>query len=165
MCEFLSALVLESGEVLTHPILDSHSDLALRYNIRDDDGVQRFAKVELLPDNWLDVDTWRFTLDEQSAPVWWDAVKDQAETKLRTKARNMILTSGTHALIADGVWILGGDVIVEHMVGGRIMAMQDSSQVGAMLGSSQVGAMWDSSQVREMRDSSQVLRRPAEREQ
>ena len=30
MCEFLSALVVKNGDVLSHPLLDSHSDL-VRY--------------------------------------------------------------------------------------------------------------------------------------
>lgn len=58
MCNFLSAVVLRNGDVLTHPMLDSHSDLVRYYKLPDTRVYhQHFAKVELTPVDWLDVST------------------------------------------------------------------------------------------------------------
>ena len=94
MCQFLSAIVLQSGEVLTHPMLDSHADIIKRYNINDTDHRQRFAKVELIPDDWMNVDTWTFKLDEDTKPDWWDDIAVKVESTLRTRSSNMILRDG-----------------------------------------------------------------------
>lgn len=69
MCNFLSALVLKNGDVLTHPMLDSHSDLVRWFKIPDAQAHQHFAKVELTPTtDWLDPQTWAFRLDEATVP-------------------------------------------------------------------------------------------------
>jgi hypothetical protein len=135
MCNFLSAVVLRNGDVLSHPLLDSHSDL-VRYFELPDTSVhhQHFAKVELTPrGNWLDPETWDFRLDEATAPGWWDDVKGQAEATLRARAKAMILTTGRKALILDGCWILAGDAIVDDMRGGRIIRMHGGT-LAAMRG-------------------------------
>ncbi len=50
MCNFLSALGLRNGDVLTHPMLDSHSDLVRYFKLHDNTAyLDRFAKVELTP--------------------------------------------------------------------------------------------------------------------
>mgnify|MGYP001561846327 CR=1 FL=1 len=65
-------IVLKNGDVLSHPLLDSHSDLVTYFKLPDTrQHHQHFAKVELTPDDWLNVDTWKFRLDESTAPGWW----------------------------------------------------------------------------------------------
>ena len=55
MCNFLSALVLRNGDVLHHPMLDSHSDLVRHFEVPDTrEHHQHFAKVELTPvGDWI----------------------------------------------------------------------------------------------------------------
>lgn len=35
MCNFLSALVLRNGDILTHPMIDSHSELVEHFKVPD----------------------------------------------------------------------------------------------------------------------------------
>jgi hypothetical protein len=124
VCDFLSACVLRNGDVLTHPLLDSHSDLVRYYELPDTRAYhQHFAKVELTPGDWLQPETWNFRLDEDTAPGWWDEVKTQAEATLRDRAREMLITTGRKALILEGCWILAGDATVGELRGGRIINM------------------------------------------
>ena len=85
---------------------------------------QHFAKVELVPGNWLDPETWEFRLDEQTVPGWWPDVQASVERTLRDRARSMIVTTGHKDLILDGCWILAGDAEFADMRGGRIVRME-----------------------------------------
>ena len=141
MCNFLSAVVLRNGDVLTHPLLDSHSDLIRYYELPDTRAHhQHFAKVELTPDDWLNVDTWKFRLDESTAPGWWDDVKASAEATLRDRAKRMIITTGRKDLILEGCWILAGDAEFVNMRGGRIVMMRGGT-LTEMCGGT-LTAMW-----------------------
>src|SRR3990167_11025001 len=96
MCRFLSGLVLRNGDVLTHPMLDSHSDLVMYFKLPDTSAyVHHFAKVELVPDghDWLDPDTWVWHVDEPVMPVWWTEIAEQAEASLRSRAKGYIIRS------------------------------------------------------------------------
>ena len=125
MCNFLSAIVLRNGDVLTHPLLDSHSDLIRYYELPDTRAHhQHFAKVELTPVDWLDASTWQWRLDEETAPGWWEDVAASAEATLRARASRMILTTGRKDLVLEGCWILGGDAEIADFRGGRIASMR-----------------------------------------
>lgn len=157
MCQFLSALVLKNGDVLTHPMLDSHSDLVRYFTVPDTHhGHQHFAKVELTPVDWLDVETWQFRLDEASEPGWWADVAGAAERTLRAKAARMILRTGEHGLIVDGCWIFGGDAVVRNVRGGRIMRVQDAAHIRGVWGSAQIHGVGDSAQIHGVRGSAQI---------
>ncbi len=125
MCDFLSAIVLRNGDVLIHPLLDSHSGLVTYFELPDTSAYhQHFAKVELTPVDWLDAATWTFRLDETTAPGWWEDVAASAEATLRDRAARMILTTGHKPFILEGAWILGGDVAIGEVRGGRIVQMR-----------------------------------------
>ena len=158
MCEFLSALLLESGELLTHPMLDSHSDLVHYFKIRDDDLRQRFAKIELTPgNNWLDPDTWAWRLDEPTRPDWLtEDAEAGAARRLRDRARRMILSGGEHTLIVDGCWIVGGSALVRDVRAGRILRVQDSATVRDVWGSATVQDVRGSATVQDVRGSATV---------
>ena len=139
MCDFLSALVLRNGDVLSHPMLDSHSDLVTYFKLPDTNAhIQHFAKVELTPVDWMDAATWKWSVDEAVLPIWWDDVKDRAEATLRARAAGMILKDGEHQLIVDGCWIVGGTAKIRDVRSGWIRRVQDSARVSGV---------WDSAQV------------------
>jgi hypothetical protein len=144
MCNFFSALVLRNGDVLSHPSLDSHSDLVTYFQLPDVDAkIPHFAKVELTPgDNWLTPETWAFRVDEDVEPIWWKDIAEQAEAKVRSLAAKMVLTSGRVPLLCDGSWILGGDVRVDRVVAGaRILRVQDKASISVVMGGT-FSAVW-----------------------
>jgi len=158
MCQFLSVLILRNGDVLHHPMLDSHADLVAYFKLPDTQVHQHFAKAELTPKDWLDPSTWAWRIDEESRPGWLDDVEQQAEAKARVIAARMIITEAVipPRLIVEGCWIVGGNGIVRDVRGGRILRVQDSAQVRGVWGSAQVHGVRDSAQVRGVWDSAQV---------
>ena len=170
MCNFLSAIVMKNGDIITAPeYTNSHEDLIRAFSIKDTESNslhQSFARVEFSPPkdgkNVGNFDTWMLTVDEQNVPDWLD------RGALRSKLIDLVRP---HIIDGERDFLFGGWYIVEGKgnikVGQRVnlIAMFDSSQVGEMRGSSQVGEMlgsspvgkmWDSSQVGELWDSSQV---------
>ena len=133
MCRFLSVLILPSGEVLHHPMLDSHSDLVTYFDLRDDTPHrQHFAKAELTPSEttWLDPDRWTWQLDEPTRPDWLTVdIEQDAARRTRDLARRMVIATGTRTLVVDGCWIVGGSAIVNDVRAGRILRVQDSASI------------------------------------
>ena len=157
MCQFLSAVILRNGDVLTHPMLDSHTDLIRYYKLPDTTAYhQHFAKVELTPVDWMDPSTWKFRLDEETAPSWWEDVATGVEATLRARAAKMILR-GDHDLIVDGCWIVGGKAEIRDVRSGRIMRVQDSAQIHGVRGSAQIHDVGDSAQIHGVWGSAQIL--------
>lgn len=162
MCSFLSALVTRDDgheTVLTHPLLDSHTDLALRYGLSDVSVTHpAYARVELSPrddGDWTAPEKWAMSV-EQPTPVWWDNdVAARVRATLEARVGAMILT-GHVAIIADGCWILGGSASVDRMIGGRVVCMFDSASVVSMSDSARVGDMFGSARVGDMSDSASV---------
>ena len=157
MCNFLSALVLRNGDVLTHPMLDGHADLVTYFKLPDTTAyVQHFAKVELRPLDWGDVATWGWELDEETAPAWWADVAGGAEAELRARAARMILREGEHCLIVDGCWIVSGTAVVLDVRAGRIVRVGGSAQIHDVWDSAQIHGVWDSAQIRGVGGSAQL---------
>lgn len=156
MCQFLSAVILRNGDVLTHPMLDSHTDLIRYYKLPDTTAYhQHFAKVELTPVDWMDPATWTFRLDEDTAPSWWDDVATGVEATLRARAEKMILR-GDHDLIVDGCWIIGGAAKIRDVRSGRIMRVQGSAQIHRVGGSAQIHGVGGSAQIHRVGGSAQI---------
>ena len=157
MCNFFSALVLRNGDVLHHPMLDSHSDLVTYFKLPDETAHhQHFAKIELVPVDWLDAATWRFQLDAETAPGWWTEVAQAAEEACRAIVAKMMLRSGEHRLVVDGCWIVGGTAIVRDVRAGRIVQVRDSAQIHDVRGSAQIHDVWGSAQIHDVGDSAQI---------
>ena len=159
MCNFLSVLILKNGHVLHHPMLDSHSDLVAYFDLPDDTPfLERFAKAELTPEDWLDPTTWIWRIDEAIRPQWLDDVEAQAEKAAREIARKMIITEATKIprLIVDGCWIVGGKGVVRDVRGGRIIRVQDSATVSDVRDSATGSDVGGSATVRDVRGSATV---------
>ncbi len=138
MCNFLSAVALPNGEIKWHWALDSHSDIVRYYGLRDDAEnllVQRFAKVELIPD-WsdpADEARWKFEIDEPTKPAWWDGVAERVEETMRRILRARILKTGRTDMILDDVWVVCGDAEIGEMRSGRIVRIM-SGNIGEVRG-------------------------------
>ena len=154
MCQFFSALYTRTGDLLWHWCTDHHSDLMRIFKLKDEQE-QHFVRVEFTPPEDLativDVDTWKFRLDEERTPGWFDAeAKAAAIAKLKGVVSSHIVTDARDVL-TDGPWVLADGANVNTILSGRIALMCASSNVGVMRGSSNVGEMWESSKVGEMR--------------
>ncbi len=128
MCNFFSAVVLKNGDVLSHPMIDSHSELVEYFTLPDANAhIQHFAKVELTPttqESWLDPSLWAFRVDEPVVPVWWtDELAAQVESEMRRRVAAMIITDDSHPLLVDGCWIVGGEAKIREVRSGRIVRM------------------------------------------
>ena len=159
MCEFMSVLVLKNGDILSHPMLDSHSDLVAYFQLPDENAhIRHFAKAELTPVDWLDSSTWQWRIDEPTRPGWLDEVESLAEAKARALAQRMVITeaSAIPRLIVDGCWIIGGKAVVRDVRGGRILRVQDSAQVSDVRDSAQVSDVRGSARVSDVRGSARV---------
>ena len=159
MCCFFSALYTRTGDLLWHWCTDHHSDLMRIFKLKDEQE-QHFVRVEFTPPEDLativDVDTWKFRLDEERTPGWFDAeAKAAAIAKLKGVVSSHIVTDARDVL-TDGPWVLADGANVNTILSGRIALMCASSNVGEMRESSNVGEMRESSKVGVMRESSKV---------
>ena len=161
MCNFLSALVLQNGDVLVDPEhTDSHEHLVAHWKLDDSrEYARRWVRVEFMPPDYMKIDepdTYVLKLDETTSPVWWtDELQAKVAEDLRSLVRRMLVTD-TQDILLGGCWILAGKANITKAVSARIVAMCDSSKVGTMRGSSKVETMCDSSKVGTMRGSSNV---------
>lgn len=141
MCNFLSAIVMPSGQLLHCPSTHSHSVIARIHNIRDDRDLRirpaPFAKLELTPpvlgDDCkpadLDPDKWNFKVDEDTIPSWLtDTLREQSHTKMKMLLRDMIV-HGHHEFLGPGVYVLGPDADVCEAYNVRIALMCGKSKI------------------------------------
>ena len=183
MCRFKSGIILKNKVVVAPGENDSHSDLLESLGINDDyfGATNVFVRAELVPVNnewWIDPaeepDKWRFVVDQDMRPEWFDESKHEKifreavcgwwKEHVLVDQKLEKLSSGYYRLkrcevkklLNDVKVLLDSSQVGEMWDSSQVGEMWGSSQVGAMLGSSQVGEMWDSSQVGAMWDSSQV---------
>ena len=154
MCNFLSALVLPSGDLVWSPLTDSHEDLIDHAELKDNN--KNFVRLEFSPKaDYADPSTYVFKVDTPSPPRWFTAAAcERAKQQLKDIVTRMIILNDRKVLLG-GCWILKS-VKIQRVFSARILAMYGSSHVNAMYGSSHVGEMCDSSKVNAMRDSSHV---------
>jgi hypothetical protein len=156
MCDFLSGVTLPNGDVLTHPMLDSHADLCTYYHIHDT-LPDRLVKWELKPNDWMDASAWDFAPDQDTLPTWWTPdVAADTERIARARATAMILRDGEHRLIVDGCWIVGGCAVVRDVRAGRIVCVRGSAQITNVGGSAQITNVGGSAQITNVGGSAQI---------
>lgn len=138
MCEFKSAIVLQSEEIITSPFTESHEDLIDMVEIKDNG--HAFVRVEFVTTNnqYADLDKYVLKVDQKDTPDWWTTeVVERVTTNMRELIRRMIVTD-------DKTMLVGGQYILENRSVKKckecnIVAMLGSSKVGVMRGSSKVG--------------------------
>jgi hypothetical protein len=152
------------GTVFCCPdVTNSHEFMIMHLGLVDDWTARTWVRVEFTPPKDLsqieDLDKWHLTVDESSAPGWWEDKVEGIRRTLENKIRGMFIREEKKILLG-GCWILLDGAEVGSVVNSNIQYMLGSSQVGEMWGSSQVGEMWGSSQVGEMLGSSQAPKPP-----
>jgi hypothetical protein len=159
MCNFLSAIVLRNGDVLSAPELtDAHSELIEYFGLAEvsNSECSHFAKVEFTPSGALwEADKYALSVDEPTAPIWWDEVKDGVESKLRSQIERMIVRDHRRLLLG-GCWIVCGEANVGNAKNGTLKAVSDSARVGSVSGSARVDSVSGSARVGSVLDSARV---------
>ena len=157
MCNFISAIVMQNGEIVCDPEhTDSHEDLMRARGIRDTAcQVDRFCRIEFIPGSVI-TDPWELNVDEPSTPDWFDARK--VMRKMQDRVDRMIIKDDSRPFLLGGCWILCNSAYVSAVKSARIYRMGDSSRVNRMGDSSRVDHMHDSSRVNRMYGAARVDR-------
>ena len=95
MCKFKSGVVLRNKVVLAPLGNESHSNLLESLNIEDNsmNAMKTFVRVELIPPNGnkaADVDKWRYVVDQDITPDWYDADPGRYEAEFRSTVKEWI---------------------------------------------------------------------------
>ncbi len=159
MCRFFSAIVLESGDILTSEYTDRHELLMRVHGVRDGHAQRgRFARVELLPPDdhrtLLDVETWNIQLDEDDEPEWWPARRDDVQGAMRRMVERMIVRE-PRDLILGGCWVVS-DVAIGELAAGRIAILSGAARIGRVCDSARVERLYDSARIEGVTDSARI---------
>ena len=92
MCRFKSGIIFKGRVVLTPEGNESHSDLLEKLGVEDNTmgAMTRFVRAELLPkdDNKATpVEKWRFNVDQDMTPEWFDEDRGRYEQEFRDAVR------------------------------------------------------------------------------
>jgi hypothetical protein len=137
VCEFLSALVIQGGEIYTLPeYTDAHEDLIRRYKLKDDEiYARRWIRVEFKPEAPADLinpERYKLTVDESETPAWFsDEINDKVSSELRARVERMIVREDRDILLG-GCWIIGKGIRVGLSKSARIIRC--SGHISQMFG-------------------------------
>jgi len=122
VCNFLSALAFQNGDVFTNDYTDSHDHLLILAGVTEQTG-RECCRVEFSPNGDIDNPaTYRLIVDEQREPEWFANVRERVENKLRAKV-NAMMIRGNRPIICGGMWIVCDGAYVGDMFGGRLVAI------------------------------------------
>jgi hypothetical protein len=157
MCQYLSALVLENGDIVQSEATDSHEDLILLAGLSDATPRPTFVRVEFTADDLLDIDAYRLKVDQDVTPDWWTTERaEDATARLRRIAEPRILRDVRRAILCGGVYVLAGSATANRVVGARIVQMGDNATVQDVWGNATVQDVRDNATVRDVRDNATV---------
>ena len=93
MCNFKSGLIFKNRVVLAPENNESHSDLLESLNIEDtrENAMRMFIRAELTPKNGnkaLPVDEWKFKVDQDITPSWYDEDPKRYENEFRDAVKD-----------------------------------------------------------------------------
>ena len=95
MCRFKSGIILKNKIILAPEGNESHSDLLEKLNIKDNhmNAAKKFVRAELIPpnDNKAEpIDKWRFNVDQDITPDWFDADPQRYESEFRDAVKEYL---------------------------------------------------------------------------
>ena len=95
MCNFKSGLIFKNRVVLAPIYNESHSALLKSMNIEDShlNASKMFVRAELIPknnDKTLDVSEWRFKVDQDIVPDWYEEDQERYEEEFRDEVKTWI---------------------------------------------------------------------------
>ena len=156
MCRPASFVMTESN-VYWSKSTDSHEDIIKEFSLVDAEPI-RLLRVEIVPEDGdlrTPVEKWKFRVDQDLIPHWYDADKDGAEARCRAelaKWHGMKIIIDRTAVVTGNAWVYGSSHVEAR--GSSHVEARGSSHVEAW-GSSHVVA-WGSSHVEAWESSSVV---------
>ena len=93
MCKFKSGIITKNGVTLAPIYNDSHSNLLESMGIVDSqmNAMKKFVRAELVPpnnDKTIDVKKWRYIVDQDIVPNWYEEDPKRYETEMREAVEN-----------------------------------------------------------------------------
>ena len=154
ICNFKSGIILKNKIVLAEGDNESHTPILEELGIADDylGATKKFVRVELVPKDrewWVDPkdhpEHWRFVVDQDVVPDWFDRTEKEKEFRLAVCEwwDKHVLVDQKIDTLETGYFMLK-----------RCEVKKLCNDVKVMLDRSTVNEMWDSSTVNKMRDSS-----------
>ena len=145
MCKFKSGIILKNKCVVASADNDSHSYLLRELSIEDtsENAMRKFVRAELVPDNdewWTDPDAWKFTVDQDITPEWFENDKGSYENKFREAVKDWwkehVLVDQNIEELSTGYYMLKRCEVKKLL--NNVKVVLDSSIVQHMWGSSTV---------------------------
>ena len=107
MCRFKSGVIFKNKVVLAPMYNDSHSSLLEMLGVEDSrsNAMRRFVRAELVPHNNVldDVDSWKFIVDQDIVPEWFEEDPKRYEQEFRNAVREFV--KDKFVLMAGVIWV------------------------------------------------------------
>ena len=163
MCKLKSAIILKDGIFM--PDYDSHSKMLEELKITDDyfNASKVFVRAELVPENgdaFSDIDNWKFSVDQDITPEWFDekdcaermrnTVKEWAKTHIFIGQNGLTISHGENIFIKDCEDVdICGDATVETICGNAtVQNIYDNATVKYIYGNATVKYIYGKATVK-----------------
>ena len=173
MCKLKSAIILKDRIFM--PDYDSHSKMLEELGITDDyfNASKVFVRAELVPENgdvFSDIDGWKFEVDQDITPDWFDekdctermrkAVKEWANTHIFIGQNGLAISHGENIFIKDCKNVdIYGKAMVKYICGNTtVKNIYDSATVEYIYGKATVEYIYGNTTVESICDNATVER-------
>ena len=171
MCRFKSAIILKDRVFV--PDYDSHTDMLKELGIEDTkaNAERLFIRAELYPangDEFSDIDTWEFNVDQDILPDWYvkeydkqrmiEAVKEWAKDRIHIGVDGLVISNGAGHRIKDckNVFICGNATVKNICDSATVKYIRDSVTVKNICDSATVEDICGNTTVKYIRGSATV---------
>ena len=180
MCKLKSAIVLKNKIFM--PDYDSHSQMLEELGIRDDylGASKTFVRVELSPsdgDVFSNIDTWKFTIDQDIKPEWFsedeyrplvvEKTKEWAKYHIHIGVNGLKIDEGTNhyikncknVVVCDSASIskVCGSASISKVCGSAsISKVCDSASISYVCGSASISEVCNSASISYVCDSASI---------
>ena len=171
MCKLKSAIILK--DKIFMPDYDSHSEMLEELKITDDyfNASKVFVRAELVPENgdvFSDIDGWKFSVDQDITPEWFDekdcaermrkAVKEWAKTHIFIGQNGLKISHGENIFIKDckNVNIYGNATVKNIYGNATVENICDNAAVEYICGKATVKYIYDNATVKNICDNATV---------
>ena len=183
MSEFKSGIILRNKCIIVQDDNESHTELLKNLKIDDtyENATRTFVRAELVPPDsewWTDPSTWKFIVDQDILPDWFEDDEKRYEFEFREEvsdwATEHIFIDKQIEVLSDGYYRLKrccvakisrnavavvDDSNIEIMERNAIISyMYGKSCVDKMINNSEVDFIYDFSVIREMHDRSNITK-------